>query len=98
MKGDPEQLHMEFEKYMDIFKDFLTATEVDEEHNADHDVVDHLHCGGCKKAKAYLKLIGGSEMKNLFEHVGKVVAEDIFDEAITKIKDGMTCQTNQATA
>ena len=79
-------------------KYFLTATKVDGEHTADHAVVDDCHCGGCKKAKAYLKLIGGSEMKNLFEHVGKVVGEDTFDKDITQIKDGIKCKTNQAIA
>ena len=37
-------------------------------------------------------------MKNLFQHVGKVVDEDTFGEDIIKIKDGIKSQTNQATA
>ena len=31
-KGDPEQLHMDVEKYVDNFNEFLTTTEVDGEH------------------------------------------------------------------
>ena len=58
-KGDPEQLHIKVEKYVDNFKEFHTATEVDGEHTADRAVVDDHHCEGCKKAKAYRKLIGG---------------------------------------
>ena len=97
-KGDPEQLHMEFGKYMDNFTEFLTTTEADGVHSALQAIVDNRSCAGCRKAKVFLKLIGGAEMKDLFEHVGKVEAEDTFEAAVEKIKNGIKSQTNQATA
>ena len=60
--------------------------------------MDGRRCGGCRKAKAYLKLVGGEEVKNLYDHVGHVVEEDTFETALEKIKAGIKRQTNQATA
>ena len=97
-KGDPEQLLLEFSRWEDNFKEFLIATEIDGEHAEGHAEVEGRRCGGCRKAKAYLKLVGGEEVKNLYDHVGHVVEEDSFDEALEKIKTGIKRQTNQATA
>ena len=45
-----------------------------------------------------LILIGGKEVDTLFKHVGMVVKEDTFQQAIKKIKDGFSKQTNQSMA
>ena len=47
-----------------------------------------------KEKKSLLLYRGGDDMKDLFEHVGKVVAADSFDEAITKIQEGLKERTN----
>ena len=44
--------------------------------------------------KALLKLKGGSDMRNLFIHVGKVVDTDSYDDAVKKINDALTKRTN----
>ena len=91
--GDPEQLYQDFMKYISNFKEFLLATNIDGEHSE-----QHANCGACKKAKTTLCLVGGDDMKNLFDHVGLVEAADTFDNAIDKITNGTKRQTNQATA
>ena len=45
-----------------------------------------------------VKLIGGLQMVKLFDHVGVVLEDDSYDEAIKKIEIGIKSQTNQATA
>ena len=45
--------------------------------------------------KALMLLKGGKDMKNLYDHVGKVLAADTFDNAVTKITDGLSSRTNQ---
>ena len=40
-KGDPEQLFQDFVEYMELFEQFITAT------NAD----DHVNCSACIKQK-----------------------------------------------
>ena len=91
--GDPEQLLQDFGEYIKIFKKFVLATNIGGAHTA-----DHRNCGGCQKTKATLELVGGKEMCTLFEHTGKVEAEDTFDRAVEKIEEGIKQQTNQATA
>ena len=91
--GDPEQLYQDFMKYISNFKEFLLATNIDGEHSE-----QHANCGACKKAKATLPLVGGDDMKNLFDNVGLVEAADTFDKAIDKITNGIKGQTNHATA
>ena len=92
-KGDPEQLFQDFVEYMELFEQFITATNADGDH-AD----DHVNCSACIKQKAMLILIGGKEVDNVFKHVGMVVKEDTFQQAIKKIKDGISKQTNQSMA
>ena len=43
-------------------------------------------------------LIGGPEVKTLFNHMGKVIATDNWDESLDKISGGLRGQTNQAAA
>ena len=45
--------------------------------------------------KAMLLFKGGDDMKNLFDYVGKVVEGDTFEEAITKIREGLQKRTNK---
>jgi len=45
-----------------------------------------------------MRLIGGDEMKRLFDHAGKVANADTFEQAIKKVSNGIKKQTNQATA
>ena len=91
--GDPEQLLQDFLEYVKTFNKFMLATGVGGEHTA-----DHAACGGCKKAKATLELVGGQEMCVLFEHVGVVTDGDTFKQAVDKVEAGIKAQTNQATA
>ena len=53
-KGDPEQLLQDFVEYMELFEQFITATNVAGEHTD-----RHLACQACTKSKAMLVLIGG---------------------------------------
>ena len=92
-KGDPEQLFQDFVEYMELFEQFITATNADGQH-AD----DHVNSSACTKQKAMLILMGGKEVDTLFKHVGMVVKEDTFQQAIKKIKDGISKQTNQSMA
>ena len=39
--------------------------------------------------KAMLLFKGGKDMKNLFQHVGKVLQTDSYSQAVTKIKEGL---------
>ena len=66
---NPEQLHQTFTKYISNFKEFLIATGAE-----GHYTTAHVHCGGCKKIKVFLRLMGGDEMKMkiLFDFVGGV--------------------------
>ena len=64
-KGDPEQTLQDFLEYVELFGQFLTATDAD----ADHTDV-HANCSTCVKCKAMLVLIGGKEIDSLFKHVG----------------------------
>ena len=45
--------------------------------------------------KALLLFKGGNDMKNLFQHVGKVTNDDSYDVTITKIRDGLNSRTNK---
>ena len=45
--------------------------------------------------KAMMLLKGGKDMKNLFQHVGKVTDDHTFDEAVEKIKTGLSERTNK---
>ena len=60
--GDPEQLYQDFTKYVVTFEEFLIATGADGTH-----MDNHGNGGGCKKAKAMLRLVGRESMKSLFD-------------------------------
>ena len=44
--------------------------------------------------KAMLLFRGGDDMQNLFDHVGKVVEADSFDNAVAKIENALKSRTN----
>ena len=46
------------------------------------------------KKKAMLLFKGGSDMKNLLQHVGKVTDDDNYAQTVDKIKQGLTNRTN----
>ena len=48
-----------------------------------------------KEKKAMMVFRGGEDMANLFLHVGKVLDNDTFDEAVTKISDELKKRTNK---
>ena len=55
-------------------------------------------CRACIEAKNLLMLAGGSEIMNLFNHIGKVIAMDSLDEALDKVSREINKQINQAAA
>ena len=48
-----------------------------------------------KEKKAMMVFRGGEDMANLFQHVGKVLDADTFDQAVTKISDELKKRTNK---
>jgi hypothetical protein len=94
---EPEQLLIDFDAYMKTVKNFFIATAKD---------------GAADRTKlAILQAIGGPDMVDLVEIVGKVqlevvvadanngvvgVAADTYQQAIEKIRQGIVARTNQA--
>ena len=79
--------------YKMMMAEFFLATAAAGQHTK-----DCAQCMACPKAKSIVKLIGGLQMVKLFDHVGVVLEDDSYDEAIKKIENGIKSQTNQATA
>lgn len=69
------------------FQEFLVTTGADGTH-----MKNHVNCGGCKKAKATLRSVGGDNMKSLFDHVGWVIDTDTIKEALSKVADSIQQQ------
>ena len=95
-KGDPEQLAKDWQEYVKVFQEFLQATEVAGNHA--NPETPNNPCAVCVKVKNMLRLVGGDEVRTLFDHVGMVGPEDTWDEALQKITNGIKQQTNQAAA
>jgi hypothetical protein len=95
-KGDPEQLSKDSEDYVKVFQEFLGATGVAGVH-ANPEVANNP-CAACLKAKNMLRLVGGDQVRTLFDHVGMVVASDSWKGALEKVSLGIKQQTNQAAA
>lgn len=72
-----------------MFQEFLAATGIAGEHNP---------CTACTKAKNMLRLVGGDEVRTLFDHVRFIEGTDSWDETLMKISKGIKQQTNQAAA
>ena len=79
--------------YKTMMDKFFLATAAAGQHTK-----DCAQCTACPKAKSMVQLIGGPQMVKLFDHVGMVLEDDSYDEAIKKIENGIKSQTNQATA
>ena len=92
-RDDPEQLLQDWVDYVEQFVLFLDATGADGVHTQGHN-----NCGACKKYKSMIRLIGGKEVELLFKHVGQIRTDDTWDQTLTKVKEGITKQTNQAVA
>ena len=89
--GDPEQTLLDWQEYIETFKQFLDVTKVDGEHTD-----DHVDCQGCKTAKTILLMIGQKDLKMLWNHVEDVADRDSLEEALRKVEAGITGQTNRA--
>ena len=94
---DPETLLIDFDLYVKTIKNFFVATGKD---NATE-----------KQKVALLQAVGGPDMVDMVEEVGKVVlvdtpeddvlgiaavTADTFEQAIEKIRNGVVGKTNQA--
>ena len=100
-KGDSEQLMQDFIEYRDKMEMFYTAAQVVGEHTgaqAGRSHEAHAACNSCKQEKAMVVMLGGEEMKKLFEHVGGVNPADSYIKAMDKVEQGIRRLTNQATA
>ena len=92
--GDPEALLQDFEEYVEVMQKFFTITGAAGDHVNPHSA----NCGACLKEKAMMTLIGGKEMNALFKHTGLVRDADTYMNAIKKVRDGITAQTNHSMA
>ena len=55
-------------------------------------------CAACVKAKNMLRLVGGDQVRTLFDHVGIVTVTDNLEKSLGKVTAGIKKQTNQAAA
>ena len=85
-----EQLSKDWEEYVDNFKTFLEATMVAHKNPE----AAGAPCEACRTSKFWIMLVGGTEVKTLFNHIRKVTATDNWSEALNKIARGI--RTNQA--
>ena len=95
-KGDPEQLFKDWDNYINVFKEFLEATGVVGTH-ADPEIPDDP-CAACVKVKNMLRLIGGDEVRTLFDHVGMVEGRDNWQQSLDEVSQGIKQQTNESAA
>ena len=95
-KGDPEQLAKDWDDYVKVFQEFLGPTGIAGVH-ANPEVVDSP-CDACVKAKCMLRLVGGDQVRTLFDHVGMVLDTDGWESTLEKVYRGIKQQTNQAAA
>ena len=84
--------YKDWEEYISGFKAFLRATKRVKGHN--NPEIAGMPCEGCKDTKSLLILAGGTEVKMLFNHEGKVVEADSWEEVLDKISRGIAGQAN----
>ena len=89
-KGDPEQLAKDWQEYVRVFQEFLQATDVAGSHA--NPETPNNPCVVCVKVKNMLRLVGGDEVRTLFDHVGMVGLEDTWEETLQKISNGIKQQ------
>lgn len=75
-----EQIYQDFTKYIVNFQKFLVTTGAHGTHTE-----NYVACGGCKKTKATLRLIG--------DDVGWAMNKVTIKEALTKVTDSIQLQT-----
>ena len=95
-KGNPEQLSQDWEEYIYTFNVFLDATGTKPAHT--NPEVPDTPCLACKKTRNLMILIGSTEVKTLFDHVGNVTETHTWPRILEKISNGIRGQTNQVTA
>ena len=95
-ENDQEQLSKDWEQYIKGFKAFLKAMEVAGIHAEPK--VAGTPCVACVKSKQLLILVGGTEVRKLFNLIGKVVSTDSWGEALNKVLRGISEQIDQAAA
>ena len=79
-----------------MFQEFLAATGITGERRNPEE--ENNPCTACTKAKNMLRLVGGDEVRILFDHVRLIEGTDSWDETLMKISKGIKQQTNQAAA
>ena len=77
-RKDPERMLTDFNLYVKAMKNLLVVTD-----NAD---------ASDAKKKALMQSVRGIDMVWMFEFMGKVTEEDTYEEAIRKVKAGVTGQ------
>ena len=95
-KGDPEALLKDWEDYVKVFKEFIAATGVTGEHAEPE--TEGTPCAACVKTKNMMRLVGGDQVRTLFDHVGQTLDTDSWQETLDKVSAGIKKQTNQAAA
>ena len=76
-RDDPEQLARDWEEYVQEFKIFMTFLEATAAMTAhDNPEVAGTPCAACRKTKMLMILVGGTEVKRLFNHISKVTETD----------------------
>ena len=73
-KGDPEALLKDWEDYVKVFKKLITATGVTGDHIAPE--VEGAPCAACVKANNMIRLVGGDQVRTLFDHAGQALDTD----------------------
>ena len=67
-KEDSEQLMQDFTQYKEKMELFFTAAQVVGAHMGRYEEA-HTACNSCKQEKTMVVILGGEEMKKIFEHV-----------------------------
>ena len=96
-KGDPDTLLAEFTDYIRKFEEFAKACGFDQGHVPGVDDA-HQGCGACKKLLTMFKCVGQDEVRQLVEFTGKVGQGENWENAKTKISNGIKVQTNKSSA
>ena len=93
-KGDPQKLSQDWEEYVYTFNVFLEVTGTIPGHP--NPEVPDTPCAACKKTRNLMILIGSTEVKTLFNHIGNITEADTWPR-ILEISNGIRRQMNQVT-
>ena len=80
----------DWEDYVKVFKEFITATGVTGDHAAPE--VEGVPCAACIKAKNMMRLVGRDQVRTLFDHVGQTLDTDSWQETLNKVSVGIKKQ------